>query len=259
LDLPSGVCRLTLELRNRAGKTALWNTVAHIRDAFETPVAFAFPENPFTSLGRFSSLAAFAAWLAEAAPNTLDKPYPLDLEGINIESEKTYIDDLAGLYTAFQGRYLALDMDACTGASIPFASPQSQNRPDRDKLVYLTLPRTITGIGGYSFTDCVNLKSVVFPDSLQWIRQESFSGCASLESVEFPASLLWLSASFLDCASLKTIICRAPDPPELQFGDEFRGAPLQAVYVPAGSVSAYKTAPVWSKFAAIISAIAPED
>jgi hypothetical protein len=259
LDLPSGVYRLALELRNRAGKTALWNTVAHIRDAFATPVAFAFSGNSFTSLARFGSLDALVAWLSQAAPNTPDKPYPLELEGINVESaQHTYVDDLSWLYTSLQGRYLALDLDACTGASIPFSSLQSQNRPDKDKLVYLTLPRTIQGIGGYSFTNCVNLRSVVFPDSLQWIHQESFRGCASLASLDFPASLLSLSGTFLDCASLTTIVCRAPEPPELQFGDEFRGAPLQAIYVPPDSVEAYKTAPVWSKFAAIIRAIPPE-
>jgi hypothetical protein len=265
LDLPSGIYRLALDLRNRVGKAALWNSVAHISGAFETPVTFAFPENPFASAARFGSIMAFASWLSQAVSNTVNNPYPLDLEGINVKSNnmdpnelgEMHSDGLGNLYAAFQGRYIALDMDACTGASIPYSN-DPRNRPDRDKLVCLTLPRTLTGIGGNSFTNCVNLRNVVFPDSLQWIRQNSFRGCASLESLEFPAALAWLEGSFLDCASLKTIICHAATPPELKYSGEFSGAPLEAIYVHPDSVEAYKTAAVWKNYAAIIRAITPK-
>jgi hypothetical protein len=271
LDRPSGVYRLAVDLRNKAGKAALWNSVAHISDAFETPVAFVFPENPFTSFARFGSIAALAAWLSDAAPNTADNPYPLDLEGINVKSDNlspnelgySKTDGLGNLYAAFQGRYVALDMDACTGASIPFSSfnaAQGRTRPDQDKLVCLILPRTIRTVGGNSFTNCVNLKSVIFPDSLQLIRQESFAGCTSLETLEFPASLTWIENSFRGCTSLKTIVCHAPTPPDILYSwREFGGAPLEAIYVPADSVDAYKAAYGWKDYAAIIKPIVPED
>jgi hypothetical protein len=262
LDRPSGVYRVAVNLRNSIGKTALWNSIAHIRDVFTTLVTFAFPENPFISLARFGSIAAFAAWLSEAEPNTADNSYPLELEGINVKSNNTdpnelgemHSDGLGDLYAAFQGRYIALDMDACTGASIPFSN-NSQSRQDQDKLIYLVLPRTLTGIGGNSFTNCVNLKNVVFPDSLQWIRQNAFSGCVSLESLEFPAALEWLEGSFLGCASLKTIVCHAPVPPQLKYSGEFGGGALESIYVPSDSVEAYKIAAVWKNYAALIEAI----
>jgi hypothetical protein len=270
LDWPSGVYRLVVDLRDRGGKAALWNSVAHISGAFETPVAFAFPENPFTSLARFGSIAAYAAWLSDAAPNTADNPYPLDLEGINVKSNNVspnelgdiHTDGLGSLYAAFQGRYVALDMDACTGASIPFSptsATEGEKRPDKDKLVYLTLPRTVKIVAGNSFTNCVNLKSIVFPDSLWWISHSAFNGCSSLESVEFPASLTRIEGSFLGCTSLKTIVCPASDPPGLINSGEFGSSPLEAIYVPADSVDAYKAASVWSRYAAIIKPIVPED
>jgi hypothetical protein len=264
LDWPSGIYRLAVDLRSRAGKTALWNTVAQIRGAFETRIAFVFPENTFASLAGFGSVAAFATWLSDAASNTADNPYPLSLEGIYIhyllpnELGDMSTDGLGKLYAAFQGRYVALDMDACTGASIPF-SGNPQSRPDRDKLVYLALPRTIMGIGANSFTNCVNLKSVVFPDSLSWINRDAFSGCASLENLEFPVALTRIHTSFLGCASLKTIVCHAPEPPELTSRNEFGNSPLEAIYVPPDSVAAYKAAPVWKDYASIIRPIAPGD
>ena len=53
----------------------------------------------------------------------------------------------------------------------------------------LTIPEThhgkmVTQIADNGFANCVALKQIILPDSINMIREKAFSGCSSLNSIE---------------------------------------------------------------------------
>jgi hypothetical protein len=207
----------------------------------------------------FSSLADMASWLNLQALNTLAAPYVMRLQGVNLRDLGNSSDGMRPFFDTFQGRYVALDLDACTGATIGFGSAYGQNsggRPDKDKLAAVILPQNTTRLGFCNFQDSVNLKEIRFPPALKTIGRDAFAGCTSLEAVDLPVTLAGMeNRAFADCSGLKTIASRAVTPPVL--GDNALSglhADL-AIRVPAESVDAYKSADGWSAHAARITAL----
>ncbi len=101
----------------------------------------------------------------------------------------------------------------------------------------ITIPNSVTSIGDYAFYECTCLTAVTIVNSVTSIGTEAFSGCSSLT----------------------TITCEAAAPPtcgEYVFDYVDESVPL---YVPAGSVGAYKAADQWEGFGDNIQPIqAPE-
>lgn len=58
-----------------------------------------------------------------------------------------------------------------------------------DQLVSVTLPNTITTIGGSAFALCSNLTSINIPSSVTTIGESAFAGCSSLISIAIPNSV----------------------------------------------------------------------
>jgi hypothetical protein len=211
----------------------------------------------------FSTLADFALWLVSLPQNTPLSPYTVRLDmhmgsSGNPMPGAAFYDGFRPLYDSFGGRYLSLDLDACTGATIGWGEyyiPNPEGRPNRDKLIHAVPPAGATKLGQYNFQDCVNLKTVRFPPNLRAINRNVFEGCVSLEAVDLPATLESIGIeAFSGCSALKTIVCRAATPPSLGGTDVFSGLPETLVIkVPAASVSAYKTQ--WSAYAAKITAL----
>lgn len=94
------------------------------------------------------------------------------------------------------------------------------------KVTDVKLPATITSIGQYAFRE-TKIKDITLPASLTKVAMALFSRCDSL----------------------KSITCKAVTPPEapatLSLG---LNTPWVIVYVPAGSVDAYKAATGWGLF-----------
>lgn len=75
-------------------------------------------------------------------------------------------------------------------------------------LKYLELPSTIQEIRSFAFQDCVNLESVVIPETsaLEKIWDDAFYGCSKLSSINLPNSLKIIdSGAFTRCKSLTSI------------------------------------------------------
>ncbi len=121
------------------------------------------------------------------------------------------------------------------------------------KLSSVTIPNSVTSIEELAFESCFELSSIEIPNSVDSIGMSAFAECNSLTSVTIPSSVTFIDMmAFMYCDTLTTVTCEAVTPPTL--GDKaFDKSPLLThIYVPAGSVSAYKSA--WSAYEALIEA-----
>ena len=120
----------------------------------------------------------------------------------------------------------------------------------------VTLPASLKSIEIRTFEYCSSLTSVILPEELTTIEMEAFRGCSSLSTITLPEGLTSIGVyAFENCTSLTTVTCLSTAPPELS-DDTFSGCKaLTTIYVPAGSVDAYKAAAYWSDYADIIQAI----
>ena len=69
----------------------------------------------------------------------------------------------------------------------------------------VTLPETITSIGGAAFFDCDRLTGINIPAGVQSIGASAFKGCSSLKSIALPDIPAIGNFTFSGCASLAEI------------------------------------------------------
>lgn len=128
----------------------------------------------------------------------------------------------------------------------------------------ITIPEGLTSIGGFS--NCTALTSIIIPDGVLSIEQSAFSSCTSLSSIALPNSLTSIGVSafrkcsmstitipdgvtsigylaFSACNNMTSITLLPSTPPSLE--DKAFEDNSCDIYVPAGSVNAYKTADGW--------------
>lgn len=134
---------------------------------------------------------------------------------------------------------------------------------DCDALTNVTIPDSVTLIGVNAFTNCVALRSIVIPDSVKTIATAAFLNCHSLESATIGKGVTLIETeAFHNCKALKSVECKAQTPPTANGNmfDYYDGKNQVAIgckiAVPAASVSAYKSAAYWSKYAEYIVAAA---
>lgn len=68
-----------------------------------------------------------------------------------------------------------------------------------------TVPEGITTIGGHSFRENNNIKTVVLPDSVTVLEEYAFHGCHSLQEVKLPAGLQRIESMVFDNTSLQNL------------------------------------------------------
>jgi len=110
----------------------------------------------------------------------------------------------------------------------------------------LTIGDHVTSIGFNSFFGCSNLTNVIIPNSVTNIGTSAFSHCTGLTTLTIGSSVSNIDISaFSACSNIKTIYSLNSTPPTCQIC--FSGVTsVTEVLVPSSSVSAYKSAPVWS-------------
>lgn len=99
-----------------------------------------------------------------------------------------------------------------------------------------------------------NLAIVDFPNVTK-VADRAFEYCSSIQSAYLPKVTEIGMFAFDECYSLQSITLGAT-PPTLGGNAFYNCNSLYAIYVPAESVEAYKSATNWSKYADIIQAIA---
>ena len=115
-------------------------------------------------------------------------------------------------------------------------------------LTSITLPEGVKSIGDNAFNGCSSLTSITLPEGVTSIGYSAFWGCRSLTSITLPEGVKSIGDYAFDRCSLTSITCHAVTPPTIDsntFVGADKGIP---VYVPAGSVEAYKAATGWSEF-----------
>jgi len=98
--------------------------------------------------------------------------------------------------------------------------------------------------------------SVILAEGLTSIGYGAFKGCTNLTQITLPASITSVGEyPFWDCNNLAFITFLNPIPLTGTGNIFFFITSNFAIKVPAGSVEAYKAAPMWSQYAGRISAI----
>ena len=118
------------------------------------------------------------------------------------------------------------------------------------RLTSVTIPNSVTSIGGSAFS-CTGLSSVTIPNSVTSIDGAAFKGCTRLTSVTIGNSVTSIGEdTFSECTNLKKVCSLNSVPPVIYESTfSFYDADL---FVPHGSLSAYKSAKGWSNFSNII-------
>ena len=73
-------------------------------------------------------------------------------------------------------------------------------------LTSITIPKSVTSIGGSAFCGCIGLTSITISEGVTSIGSYAFSGCSSLTSITIPRSVEDIQASaFSSCPALTSI------------------------------------------------------
>ena len=107
---------------------------------------------------------------------------------------------------------------------------------------------SVTTIGGYVFNDCSALTSVYMP-SVTTIGSSAFKSCESLISVDIPASVTMIGEeAFVSCGGLTSVYCHWGKPLECNPGFGYNVYENATLYVPTGTIDAYRSVYPWSEF-----------
>lgn len=139
-------------------------------------------------------------------------------------------------------------------------------------LTSVILPNSVTSLGWYVFSECTNLTSVTLPNlitslpyrffyncnkltdldipaTVKYIGEWAFYQCYALLALELPAAVTTIDeTAFQKCTGIAHIKSYAATPPTAYLSS-FSGVSYSIpLYVPEGSVQAYKDAFIWENF-----------
>lgn len=133
----------------------------------------------------------------------------------------------------FQGKWLATYSDLHTeSAECGSSSAITRNEINKTNLVSVEIGDCVTSIDSSAFSSCSSLTSCTIGSGITSIGKAAFDGCNSLTSITVEATT----------------------PPALP-SIALRQTNNCIIYVPSGSVDAYKAASGWSSYASRIQAI----
>ena len=153
---------------------------------------------------------------------------------------------------------------------------------DKSNLTTLSLKPGTTCIPNRTFGECSNLTSVDIPNSVTYIGIEAFYGCYSLKNVSIGSQCamignLAFAGEGYDGLPITSVTCKAAVPPvKISSANDIHGLFISwrfgwddikqyygvynnaTLYVPLGSVEAYKNADDWCQFKNIVGVNFPD-
>lgn len=118
----------------------------------------------------------------------------------------------------------------------------------------LTIGSNPTKIPSGMFENCTKLTSLDIPSNISSIGSSAFASCTGLTSLVIPSNISSIdNNAFSKCSGLTSVTVESTTPPKLgSYVFNYTSCPI---YVPSGSVDAYKAANGWSNYASRIQAI----
>jgi hypothetical protein len=182
LELPSGAYRVELFV-NSLYPPQICAGDLHIYPNKKTEeFGVNYEETDFPAAVELSGAAALRDYLDSSPQNSRNDPYRIRLSGIDLSSADTSGDTLRTLYDSLT-RFAALDLSGCTGENIPGITLSAA--PNKEHLVALILPESVTKLSRESFKGCANLITAELP-GITFIGRGAFSDCAALEWIFLP-------------------------------------------------------------------------
>jgi hypothetical protein len=118
----------------------------------------------------------------------------------------------------------------------------------------VSIPNSVESIDAFAFRG-LGITSIVIPEGVKTIGLMAVSGCRFLKDVLLPSTLTEIgNAAFNENSQMESVTCLAVNPPSLG-ANGFGTQTTLNIYVPDGSVDAYKTAAGWSVYADRIKSI----
>ena len=121
---------------------------------------------------------------------------------------------------------------------------------------HYSIPSTVTSVASYAFQFNNGLTSIYVPSSVNSIGERAFYGCCSISCITIPAAINQFGDAVIDwCIDLKSIQLLGDDPVDQNSSSRILTQVDRAnctLYVPAGSLSKYKTSNSWNGFTHII-------
>lgn len=133
--------------------------------------------------------------------NPIEEPLAdewVDVNGISFNKTTGEIDSYDQIYYPVTELVIPDTIDGVAVTSI--AAKAFQNR---NKIVSITIPDTVTKIGEYAFYGCNALKSIKLPPLITEIPRSTFRNCHNLSEIDIPSTVTYIgSYAFADCRSL---------------------------------------------------------
>lgn len=146
------------------------------------------------------------------------------------------------------GNYAFASCGTLTSATIDTNSIGSGVFENCTVLNSINIGSGVTSIGDSAFDSCSSLTSITIPSGVTSIGNRAFYYCSGLASCTIGIGVTSIGdEAFRWCSSLKSITVDATIPPTLG-SLAFYGSTCR-IYVPSGSLEAYKSASEWSDYA----------
>ncbi len=122
------------------------------------------------------------------------------------------------------------------GNAVSTSFPMGQAAFNNTNLSSITIPSTLTSLGNYTFTDCVNLKTVIFEESDEELDLGTgvFRNCVALNNVKLPSRIKTLSQYTFDGCTIMDKITFAENGLESIANTAFGRTAFTSMVLPEG-------------------------